>query len=293
MPNPDFFYDNTRPARPVPGVDLSRPSAARMYNLMLGGTDNFEVDRSALDALLEQVPEMRDMALANRKWLGRVVRYLSESGIDQFLDIGSGLPSQNPTHQVAARHVPGREPRVVYVDYDPMVLSHARAILAEDPSTTTVVQGDLRDPAQILDHPDVNAFIDFNQPVALLLVAVLHFLPDDQHPHRVVQTLRDALPPGSYIAISHVDNAMAPQRAAFLQDYYTERGIPGQVRSPEQVTRFFHGTEPVDPGLGYIGSWRPDLTVTDPDPAGAPHPPPATGSDPAQAWVYGGLCRVP
>lgn len=176
------------------GIDVAVPSVARMYDYGLGGKDNFAVDRELAEQVLARVPEGRDIALANRRFLGRAVEFLTKAGIRQFLDLGAGLPSQNNVHEVAQRGCP--DARVVYVDYDPVVLTHANALLATDDSTVAVLE-DIRNPERILAHPDVRRLLDFSQPVAVMCVAVLHFITDDADPWGLVSTLTDALVPGS------------------------------------------------------------------------------------------------
>ncbi len=182
------------------GIDTTVPTPARMYDFWLGGHDNFAVDRAAALAVSEAAPEIRLMALENRKFLRRAVRYLAaEAGIAQFLDIGTGLPTQGNVHQVAQQVNP--DARVVYADNDPMVLAHSRAL--KTGGNTAVIEADLRDPASILDHPRTRELIDFSQPLAVLLVAVLHFIGGDDDPYAIVGSICDTLPPGSYLVISH------------------------------------------------------------------------------------------
>ncbi|MUL41576.1 SAM-dependent methyltransferase [Streptomonospora sp. PA3] len=263
---------------PPPDVDTAVPSAARLYDFYLGGKDNYAADRHAGGQLLERVPELRSMARANRMWLRRVVRYLTaEAGIRQFIDIGSGLPTQDNVHQVAQRHAPGAH--IVYVDNDPIVGRHAEALLAEDPATTTVVQADLRHPQTILDHPDTRALIDFTQPVAILLIAVLHFLTDEHRPYEVVRTLRRSLCPGSYMAISHVENETRPDGAAFIEEVYARSSAPAQTRNHAEIAAFFDGLDLVEPGVVPVADWRRDFSET--------------YWPPEQAWGDAGLGRVP
>src|SRR5699024_2683489 len=187
---------------PPEGADTTRPSPARLYDYYLGGKDNYPADRHVGDSLLEQIPELRSMARANRAWLLRVVGFMARQGVDQFLDLGAWLRAQVPTHQVAQSvHAAAR---VVYVDHDPVAGAHANAMLANFPERTTVVGVDMRDPHAVLDHPYTRRLIDFDRPVGLLFVAVLHFLPDSVHPHQIVRTYRDPLEPGSCMAISHL-----------------------------------------------------------------------------------------
>jgi|SRR5690625_5003366 len=266
--------------QPVPGPDGAngdRPSPARLYDHYLGGKNNYPVDREASEELLSQVPELLSMARANRYWLRRVVGYMARSGVDQFLDIGSGLPAQSPTHEVAQQINPSA--RVVYVDNDPLAATHARALVADDPDTTAVVQADLRNPEDILTDPSTERLIDFSQPVGLLLVAILHFLQDRDRPYDIARALRSELAPGSYVAISHVDNETAPERAAVLEQVYEHSAAPGRTRSHAEIAGFLDGLNVVEPGLCFVGDWRPELGDT--------------YWPPEQAWVYGGLGRVP
>ncbi|KIH97619.1 hypothetical protein LP52_18090 [Streptomonospora alba] len=259
------------------GVDPYTPSAARLYDFYLGGKDNYAADRDAGTQLLQRIPELRSTAHANRYFLRRVVRHLAtEAGVRQFLDIGSGLPTQDNVHQVAQRHNPGA--RVVYVDNDPIVLAHAHALLADDPSTTAVANADLRDPAGIIAHPESQRMIDFTQPVAVLMIAVLHFLTDDDAPNDVVAALREELCPGSYIAISHLENETSPERAAFMEQVYARSSATLQGRSHAEIHRLFTGLKLVEPGVVPISEWRRDPTE--------PYWPPE------QAWGDGGLARV-
>ena len=190
-------------------VDVRQPSAARVYDYCLGGRENFKVDRDAADAVDAVQPGTKLIALINRAFLGRAVRYLAEEeGIDQFLDIGSGLPTKDNVHQVAQRANP--QARVVYVDNDPLVLVHARAMLTSSPEgRTAYLDADLREPRAILDDPELTGVLDFSQPVGLLLVAVLHFIRDDDNPREILATLIDALAPGSFVVASHATYSSA------------------------------------------------------------------------------------
>src|SRR5437868_12949919 len=181
------------------GVDPSVPSTARIYDYLLGGKDNFASDRAAAEAVLNMLPESRQMAKDNRAFLGRAVRHLAESGITQYLDIGAGLPTQENVHQIALAANP--DAQIVYVDNDPIVLVHARALLADNPNTH-VLEGDLHDPKAILEA--ATALLDFTKPIAVILAAILHFFPDDDETYRVVGDLRARLAPGSALAISHI-----------------------------------------------------------------------------------------
>ena len=189
---------------PPPGIDLSRPHTARMYDYLLGGKDHFAIDRETMEVGLRSWPAVRVYARENRNFLARAVEYLTrEAGVRQFLDIGTGLPSANNVHEVAQRITP--EARVVYVDNDPLVLSHAKALLTSHPAgRTAYIHADLREPQAILRHPVVRDTLDFSQPIALMLVAILHFIPDSDDPAGIVAALMSALPPGSYLVSSHV-----------------------------------------------------------------------------------------
>jgi hypothetical protein len=252
----------------VPGIDTSRPHPARMYDYGLGGKNHFAVDREAFDKAVRSARGLRTGLRENRKFLGRVVRYLAgEAGVRQFLDIGSGLPTVNNVHEVAQQVAPGC--RVVYVDNDPMVLAHARALLASGPSGRTgYIQADLRDPGSILAHPVAREILDFSQPIALMLMAVLHFLPDEDNPRRIVTTLADGLPPGSYLAASHASGEHDRERVGGGQRAYREAGVPFQLRDSEEFARLaFDGLELVPPGVALVSEWRPDDTGPRPTPS--------------------------
>jgi len=266
---------------PPPGIDTTVASAARLYDYFLHGKNNYAVDREMAHRIAEQIPEIADIALANRRFLARAVDYIAEHGVDQFIDIGSGLPAADPVHEVARRRIP--HARVVYTDHDPVVRVHAEALLADQPDITGVVQADMREPETILAHPELTERIDLNRPVGLLLVAMLHFLTDAQNPYRLVRRYREMLPPGSYIALSHAETDTAPERAALLERFYSSTSSPGQARSRTEIARFFDGLELVDPpGLVHIADWRTRPAAVD-----------ETAIPPQQAWVLGGLARVP
>ncbi|WP_318199800.1 SAM-dependent methyltransferase [Streptomyces sp. SCL15-4] len=234
-------------------IDTSRPHPARIYDYLLGGKDNYEVDQQAGDALAAAAPEARIGVRANRAFLQRAVRYVVGSGVRQILDIGTGLPTSPNVHEVAQSVAP--EVRVAYVDNDPIVAAHGNALLSRS-GTTRIVLGDLRDPRAVLDHPDVRQLIDFDQPVALLLVAILHFLADTDRPAEIVATLRDALPAGSFLVLSHATGDFADRSAA--QDVYTNATASLHLRGRSEVERFFDGFELVEPGLAQVPFWRPD-----------------------------------
>jgi S-adenosyl methyltransferase len=238
------------------GIDVTVPSAARIYDFLLGGKDNFAVDREFAEAVLRQLPESRDAAQANRRFLGRAVEFLAAAGVRQFLDLGTGLPSQNNVHEVAQRVRP--DARVVYVDSDPVVLRHAEALLARDESTI-VIQEDLRHPARILGHPDVERMIDFSQPVAVMFVAVFHFVTDDQDPWGIVSAMTERLVPGSYLALSHGTLEGRPADVvAAVQERYQNASAPMVARGRDEIARFFDGFELVEPGVVHTTEWRSD-----------------------------------
>jgi SAM-dependent methyltransferase len=261
----------TQNAGPVP-FDPSVPNVARIYDFMLGGKDNYAADRLAAEQVLREIPHSELACRQNRAFLGRVVRYLAEAqGITQFLDIGSGLPTRDNVHQIVQQHNPGA--RVVYADYDPIVATHARALLADESSGVTVVQADVRDQAAIL--AGAGELIDFTKPVAVLLFAVLHFLTDDDQPYEVVRTLADALAPGSALAISHITGDATPQdKALAAEKVYQQASAPAVPRTREDILRFFDGLQLIEPGLTDINQW------------------PAQALSPSAPLVfYGGLAR--
>jgi hypothetical protein len=244
-------------ADPLP-FDTSVAHQARIYDYLLGGKDNYAADREAAEAALKIYPEWAFTARANRAFLGRVVRYLAgEAGIRQFLDIGTGIPTAGNLHQVAQKIAP--ETRVVYVDYDPVVLAHARALLtSSEAGATEYIDADLRDTDTILSRAGL--LLDFAQPVAVTMLFILHAIPDEDDPHAIVATVLDALPPGSYLALSHLGSDIFDEEAQ--QGFQNIVGRMSQQqytgRSREQMLRFFEGMELIEPGLVRIEEWRPD-----------------------------------
>ena len=242
-----------------PDIDTRNASVARVYDYMLGGTDNYEIDRRAADGMEDLIPGSYALARNSRRYLERVVRYLaSECGIRQFIDHGCGLPTRNNVHQVAQAVAPGS--RVVYVEIDPVVLAHGRvkALLAADDSTA-FIEADASDTAGILSHPGTRRLINFDEPVAALYFSFLHCVPDVRDPCRVVAQLMDHLAPGSYLAISHVTSD-DPQVREKVTEYARQvtGGHWGRVRSRQEVAAFFDGLEIVPPGLVKATDWRPD-----------------------------------
>jgi hypothetical protein len=246
-------------------INTGVPNPARIYDYFLGGKDNFPADREVAEQLLAIAPVARDVVEDNRAFLRRVVHLLAtEHGIRQFIDLGSGLPTQGNVHEIAQELAP--DARVVYVDNDAMVVTHSRALLAGD--NTVAIQADLRQPDQVLDHPEVRELIDFGRPIALLLMAILHFIPDEDDPPGIVARFRDALPAGSYLAISHGTRDvpdrpdMSPQEMAEMgkkvEQLYQLTTATLVTRTRAQVERFFDGFDLLDPGVVEIQLWRPD-----------------------------------
>jgi SAM-dependent methyltransferase len=239
------------------GVDVEQPTAARVYDYLLGGAHNFAADRAVAEQLIAAIPDIRTHALANRSFLRRAVRFCVASGIRQFLDIGSGVPTLGNVHEVARQAAP--ESRVVYVDLDPVAVEHGRAILVGDPAAT-VIQADLRDPERILADPPLRQVLDLTRPVALLLVAILHAIPDQDDPYAIVARLRDALAPGSMLVVGHATQEGRPDVGRRLEELSRRTATPITNRTRAQVTRFFDGFELVEPGLVWVPQWRPDST---------------------------------
>ncbi|MFD8061942.1 SAM-dependent methyltransferase [Streptomyces cyaneofuscatus] len=267
--------------RERPIVDISRPSVARMYDHLLGGTDNYKVDQDACEELLRMAPSTRALALANRAFLVRVVKYLArEHGVRYFLDHGSGLPTRPNVHQVAQENHP--DSHVVYVDNDPMVIAHGRTMLAEDPRTTAVLDADFRDTENIFSSPEVRRLTRGNNPVAALFVSVLHCIPDRDDPWALVTAVADRLPPGSYMVISQLTSP-DPELRTEITDFMhgITDGHWGRVRAPEEVDRFFEGLELVGTSTPVeVSRWLPDSDLA-----------PRQKTD---EWIeYGAVARIP
>ena len=250
------------PSSIAPLVNTSIPNVARIYDYLLGGKDNFAADRDAADELLALMPDARTACHQNRVFLQRAVRFLArEAGIRQFIDIGTGLPAQGNVHEIAQQTAP--DARVVYVDYDPMVVSHAQALLATAP-TVTVINGDLRHPGKILADPSLHKLIDFTQPVAILLVAILHFIADDEHPYQIADILKAAMPPGSYLVLSHItSDEVSEETSRKAQAVYDRATAPVCPRSHGAIRRFFDGLETgFEPGVTDVSrpqAWAPRM----------------------------------
>ncbi|GAB2807586.1 SAM-dependent methyltransferase [Actinoallomurus bryophytorum] len=238
---------------PDAGPDPQVPSVARMYDFFLGGKENFAVDRRAAEEVGRALPGVAGVARSNRQFLRRAVRFAAERGVEQFLDLGAGLPTQGNVHEIARSVHPGA--RVVYVDNDPVVTSHGRALLTGD-GDAAVVDADLRDAEAVLSDPRVRELIDFDLPVCVLFVAVLHFMPDEEDPAGVIGRYRDAVPAGSPLVISHA--AVEEHRNLEVEDAYRSASAPFVARTREQVTALLDGLEIVDPGVVRLHEWRPE-----------------------------------
>jgi SAM-dependent methyltransferase len=247
------------PRRVPPPVDIHKPSTARVYDAILGGKDNFPWDRAVAARVTAAFPEAAASAMLNRQVLERAVRYLHGQGVDQFLDLGSGLPTARNTHEMA--HELNPRALVAYVDNDPIVLTHARAQLAGD-AATTAVTADIRHPDTNVGNPAITAFLDFSRPIGLILNGVVHHLNDDEDPYGVVTKLTSALAPGSYLQLTHFSTA-APAAAA-LERVLMQAIGSGRMRSAAEITAFFDGLELVEPGVVFLPEWRPDRPVTYP-----------------------------
>jgi len=260
-------------------LDIDRPHPARVYDFLLGGKDNFPADRAAAAQGLKVNPNAATAPRQNRAFMQRTVRFLAaEAGVRQFLDIGTGLPTSPNVHQVAQSIDPTA--RVAYVDSDPIVLTHARALLTSHPEgRTAYVDADLHRPEEILGAPALRDTLDLDKPVALLLFAILHFFEDDDDPYRIVDTLLGALPSGSYLVLSHVTNDHDPEGWARFDAVMRRQGIRSRFRSQAEVARFFTGLDLVDPGVVPILRWRPE--------------PEAEALTDAQVALYGGVARKP
>jgi hypothetical protein len=248
-------------------VPLDRPNVARMYDYFLGGGHNFAVDRQAARHAISLWPDLPLMMQANRAFLRRTVTFLVAEGIEQFLDLGSGIPTAGNVHEVAQRQSPTA--RVVYVDVDPVAVAHSRSLLRGN-ALATVVQADARRPEQVLGDPETGRLLDLGRPVAVLAVALLHFIPADEQVRDLMAGLGAATAPGSYLVLSHATAERVPQE---MQDQavriYSGSNSPFHFRSREEITRLFEGFELVEPGLTYLPGWRPeaadDLFLDEPE----------------------------
>jgi S-adenosyl methyltransferase len=247
----------TRPSRKSSKFDTSVPHPARVYDYWLGGKDNFEIDRKVAEATTAAAPGVPQGARDNRAFLGRAVRFITDQGVRQFLDIGTGIPTQGNVHEVAQSIAP--DTRVVYVDNDPIVMAHARALLRGSPEGKTVyIEADLREPDTILEHPDTRATIDFTRPIGLIIVGTLMFIKDSDDPFGLVKRFTHPLPSGSYLAVSHVTADFNPEEMAASARAYNKGPTPFTPRTGAQIARFFEGFDLVEPGMVRIFEWRPD-----------------------------------
>jgi hypothetical protein len=261
------------------GFDTRVANIARMNDYFLGGKDNFAADREAADRLLAMAPEIKDMAVENRRFLGRAVRYLCAQGVRQFIDVSAGLPTRDNTHEVARSQDPGSV--TVYVENDPVVLSHARAVLV-DSVTSSVVEGDILHPREFLDRCRDDGLIDFDRTVAVIILGALQFIPHSDGPFESVALLRDMLPSGSHLALSHAVFDNRPEAVTPVEDVYRALlNRPGEnaARTLDDVRLFFDGFELAEPGLVPLQRWRPDRPVDTAPPKGI--------------WMAGGVGRKP
>ncbi|GAA3422019.1 SAM-dependent methyltransferase [Streptosporangium vulgare] len=264
-------------------IDPTIPHPARIYDYLLGGKNHFAADREAAEQLVKLSPGTREGVRAHRAFLGRAVRHLAgNAGITQFLDIGTGIPTQGNTHEIAQQINPAA--RVAYVDNDPIVLVHGRALLASsEEGMTTVIEADLRDPDRILSHPEINKVIDLTRPVALILAGVLHFVTDDHGPLELVERYKAAVPSGSQMLLSHITLDFAPKvRTEEFTKPYDKGSAPMVPRSHAQVMEFFRDWTMAPPGLVEVITWRPDEDQYQETIPGGGH-----------AWAYGGLAVKP
>ena len=244
-----------RPSWAPEDVDLDRPSAARVYDYFLGGAHNFAVDRELAEVIASMTPNVGDTMRANRAFLRRAVRFLVGEGITQFLDLGSGIPTVGNVHEIARQANPTA--RVVYVDIDPIAVSHSLAILAGDPQTTAI-RGDVRDVDAILADPETQRLLDLDRPLGVLLLGVLHFVPDADDPAGIVARLRDAISPGSYVALVNATHEDQPPEVIEAQKLSARTGTPIHLRSRAELQAQFAGLSLVEPGLVHLPLWRPD-----------------------------------
>ena len=263
-----------------PLVDVSRPNPARIYDYLLGGSHNFAVDRETAESAMATGQVTAAPAIANRSFLRRAVRYMVEEGIDQFLDLGSGIPTVGNVHEIAQQANPNA--RVVYVDNEPVAVAHAKQLLSDDPNTA-MVAADLRDVDAVLNHPDTRSMLDFSRPIGLLLVAVFHFVPDSDNPAGIVARYSSAVPTGSAVAVSHYTrdgyDAAKSERVRKAMATYQRTATPVYARSKAQLAGLLAGLEIVPPGITWTPLWRPDNS----EPALC---------EPAQSEIYAAVARI-
>jgi SAM-dependent methyltransferase len=267
------------PSPPAPedlDIDTERPTLARAYDYLLGGEHNFASDREMIRQAMDFMPDLPIQAQANRAFLHRAVSFLADAGIRQFLDIGSGIPTRGNVHEVAQKAAP--DAKVVYVDIDPVAVSHSRQLLADNPNTV-VIQEDARNTKAIIEHPDVRARIDFDQPLAVIMVALLHVISDADDPYAIVATMRSVMAPGSYLVIGHGTSDGLPAEAARMKELTRRTPTTLHTRDRASVLRLFDGFELIEPGLVWVPEWRPE----------SPDDVPA---NPERSTNYGGVGRL-
>jgi hypothetical protein len=277
--------DDTAGPIPIPSaaIDTTVASVARVYDCFLGGKDNYAVDREVYEQVVQNAPQAIEIGRINRNWLIRAVRFLAYSAeIDQFIDVGAGLPTAENTHQVAQRMNP--EAKVIYVDNDPVVAVHGRALLEED-ERTHLVMGDLTEPDAVLDHPTVAKYIEFDRPLALIQCATIHHVPDSKRPLEIMQRYIERLPSGSYLALTHFhdpqDGGPATELARFIEDVFNNSSMgSGFFRSRAEIESFFGDLELVEPGIVRLCDWWPDGPNLDPN-------------NPVNDILLGGVARKP
>ena len=258
-------------------MDLDRPCAARIYDAFLGGSHNFGIEREFVEHTQAALPGITGAFRENRAFLRRTVEHLLSRGVRQFLDLGSGIPTIGPVHDVARRHA--SDFRVLYVDNEPLTVAHSKPLLADDPRAD-IIEADCRDPESILQAPETRELLDLKQPVGLLMLAVLHFVPDADYPDELVAGYRAMLAPGSYLAVSHVTGSAQPDEVRVLEELYSQSTDPLYARSPETIDDWFGNFDLVSPGICFLPEWRPD-------PGHVEH-------DSRYRIVYGGLgCKLP
>lgn len=255
-------------AIPPAQLQADRPNMARMYDYALGGKDNFAADRQAVERLFALSPENKYVPLANRRFLGRAVDFVARAGITQYLDLGAGLPSMGNVHEVAKLVHP--RARVAYVDNDPVVAAHARALLTSADATVRVVQEDVREPQRVLAHPDVATLIDFTQPVAVLFVSVLHGVTDEEDPAALVRAFGEVMAPGSYLILSHLTREGHPASVVRAKEaVFAQSNTVFRYRSREEIAAYFDGFDLLEPGLTPVTDWRSDGSEPELSEAGA------------------------
>jgi hypothetical protein len=266
---------------PAAKIDTTKPHPARMYDFYLDGKDHYEIDRDAASHVVSVFPSSKTCARVNRLFMHRATRWLAaEAGIRQFLDIGTGIPTEPNLHQIAQRVAP--DAKIVYADNDPIVLAHAQALLrSTTEGRTAYIHADVREPESILTAAELHATLDLSQPLALSLNALLHFIPDEYKPYELVAALVDALPSSSYLVLSHCTPDFDPDTWEKVTEIYRSGGIPAQVRSADEVARFFDGLELVEPGVEVPHRWKPE--------AGQP----LTDVTDAEVSCYAGVARKP